>query len=366
MKIRQIGTVVLAAMVLASCSVPGTPPQAASPSGAGTAEVIQATTARTAAASATPTSTTSASASASASAKPPASTLPSVPANLGARGRGSKGGAPTPKPGTTASPQPTAQPGPAQPMPKPTAPPAQPTATPPQAQAPSTATPTEVVINFLSSVQGALNTPQNTQYLSSGLAARVASGETVGSLLNVGDDPVNSYIDFSVDDFLLGSSGVATVDATLTFNNAFGARSFQLVDEGNGWGIDSIVDTTPPQPSLNPEPPIEEQTPTPTSEIVAAPPVVQPVDVVQHYITSLVADPSGASSGQYWLPGTGSPTLEEVVGPGLLINYQGTALDDGLGSTAAVQYTFSTDVDNVVRTFELVRQGQVWFISTIY
>ena len=221
------------------------------------------------------------------------------------------------------------------------------------------------MIGFLRSVQQALNTPQNTQYLSSTLAGRVASGETVGSLLNVGDDPGNLYIDFSVDDALLGSSSIASVNATLIYNNASVDRVFQLVDEGNGWKIDSITDITPFQPPLNPQPPIEEQTPTPTPEVVAAPSVVQPVDVVQAYVNSLIADPSGASSGQYWLPGTGSPTLDAVVGPGLLINYQGTALDNGLGSTAAVQYTFSTDVDNVVRTFELVRQGQVWFISAI-
>lgn len=368
MKIRQIGTLLLGAMVLASCSVPGTPPQAASPlpSGAATTEVVQATTARTAAAE---TPTPSASASASASATPSASARPSVSANLGARGRGSKGGAPTPtaKPGaTTPPPQPSAQPGTAAPTATPqptTAPSTRPTSTPATAQAPSTATPTEVVINFLSSVQSALNTPQNTQDFSSALAGRVANGETVGSLLNVGDDPGNLYIDFSVDDALIGSSSIAGVNATLIYNNAFVDRVFQLVDEGNGWKIDSITDITPFQPPLNPEPPIDE--PTPTPDVAAEPPVVQPIDTVQAYINSLVADPSGASSGQYLSPDVPSLGLDAFIGEGTLINYEGVPLDDGLGSTASVQYTFSTDEGDYVHTFGLQRAGQVWFISAI-
>ena len=77
MKIRQIGTMVLATMVLAACSVPGTPQQAASPSGAATTDVVQATTART-----TPTEAAASSAAASTSPIPSttATTKPSASA----------------------------------------------------------------------------------------------------------------------------------------------------------------------------------------------------------------------------------------------------------------------------------------------
>lgn len=317
MRNGHIGIALLAAMTVAGCSVPSTA-QHAAPSTTPTAAIVQAAPARTA-----PAASTSPAANASPSASPDMSTTATVDAN----GNG------------TAATQPT------------------------HVSIIPTITPSAVVIDFLRSVQQALNSPQNVQYLGSNLAQRVQNGQTVGSLLQVGDDPANLYIDYSAD--ILGASGNPVVVATLVYNNGTVQRQFGMVDEGQGWRIDTIEDTTPSQPPVNPSSaPARSSPPTPTALLPAA---VQPLDVVNNFMAALIQDPSGESSKQYLAPGTGGLlSAEELFGRRSLAGYQAVPLDDGSGAVSQVSVAVPAAKGDIAHTFHLQRAGQKWLINTIY
>ena len=220
-----------------------------------------------------------------------------------------------------------------------------PTATPVPTLEPVEGEPTEIVRDFLDGFMREDDTAELARYLDTELRAEIAAGETVASLLGVGE-PYPSFALNLVDD---GSrDGEAAVRAGLNYADTVYLRFLLTRHENDSWYISTIEPTEPPAGAGDPG------------------------EVVNEFLTSLLYDSSGSSSLPYLTARlrqevAGGRSVLQLLGVDRVYNtYRYTIVNDGRRTgTATVEATLDYAAGPVTAIFTLVEEAGIWRISQV-